>query len=134
MGADGSYVLDRTVTLGTWNTATSRIVRATAPTAWATGDSDQTTADINRCGESVSVPTLRLDRPAVPDPDLFGDLVGTVTDVTSGGPLAGATVRAYPAGPPAAELGRATVQPDGSPGAYRIPEPRTIAFTNTFSF
>ena len=27
-----------------------------------------------------------------------------------------------------------TVQPDGSPGAYRIPEPRTIAFTNTFSF
>lgn len=27
-----------------------------------------------------------------------------------------------------------TVQPDGSPGAYRIPEPRTWTFTNTFSF
>ncbi len=27
-----------------------------------------------------------------------------------------------------------TAQPDGSPGTYRIPEPRTIAFTNTFSF
>ncbi|MCC5024638.1 MAG: hypothetical protein J6386_18405 [Candidatus Synoicihabitans palmerolidicus] len=25
-----------------------------------------------------------------------------------------------------------TAQPDGSPGTYRIPEPRTIAFTNTF--
>jgi hypothetical protein len=27
-----------------------------------------------------------------------------------------------------------TVQPDGSPGAYRIPEPRTINLTNTFDF
>lgn len=27
-----------------------------------------------------------------------------------------------------------TVQPDGSPGTYRIPEPRTITLTNTFEF
>jgi hypothetical protein len=27
-----------------------------------------------------------------------------------------------------------TVQPDGSPGAYRIPEPRGITLTNTFEF
>lgn len=27
-----------------------------------------------------------------------------------------------------------TVQPDGSPGVFRIPEPRTITFTNSFEF
>ena len=27
-----------------------------------------------------------------------------------------------------------TVQPDGSPAAYRIPEPRVISLTNTFEF
>ncbi len=27
-----------------------------------------------------------------------------------------------------------TVQPDGSPGTYRIPEPRMITLTNTFEF
>jgi TonB-dependent Receptor Plug Domain len=32
------------------------------------------------------------------------------------------------------KLIRVTVQPDGSPGSYRIPEPRTITLTNTFSF
>ena len=31
-------------------------------------------------------------------------------------------------------LSRVTVQPDGSPGAYRIAEPRVISLTNTFSF
>jgi outer membrane receptor protein involved in Fe transport len=32
------------------------------------------------------------------------------------------------------ELIRVTVQPDGSPGAYRIPEPRTWSVTSTFTF
>ncbi|HYC72443.1 MAG TPA: TonB-dependent receptor plug domain-containing protein [Opitutaceae bacterium] len=32
------------------------------------------------------------------------------------------------------DISRVTVQPDGSPGGYRINEPRTIAVTNTFSF
>lgn len=32
------------------------------------------------------------------------------------------------------KLIRVTVQPDGSPGSYRIPEPRTITLTNSFSF
>ena len=27
-----------------------------------------------------------------------------------------------------------TVQPDGSPGTYRIPEPRVITISNTFEF
>jgi hypothetical protein len=27
-----------------------------------------------------------------------------------------------------------TVQPDGSPAAYKIPEPRVISLTNTFEF
>ena len=27
-----------------------------------------------------------------------------------------------------------TVQPDGSPAAYRIAEPRTLTLTNTFEF
>ncbi len=31
-------------------------------------------------------------------------------------------------------LSRVTVQPDGSPGSYRIAEPRVISLTNTFSF
>lgn len=31
-------------------------------------------------------------------------------------------------------LARVTVQPDGSPGGYRIPEPRTWALTNTLEF
>ncbi len=112
--ADGTYAFDRDVALGTWNTATTRQVRATAPAVWGTGEVDLVLARIDECGQVVSVPTLRLDRPAVPDPDLFGDLVGTVTDATSGGPLGGATVRVYPSGPPAAALGSATVEPDGS--------------------
>ncbi|MEO7414830.1 MAG: TonB-dependent receptor plug domain-containing protein [Opitutaceae bacterium] len=32
------------------------------------------------------------------------------------------------------KLIRVTVQPDGSPGSYRIPEPRTITLTNSFTF
>ena len=32
------------------------------------------------------------------------------------------------------KLIRVTVQPDGSPGAYRIPEPRVFTLTNTFLF
>lgn len=32
------------------------------------------------------------------------------------------------------KLIKVTVQPDGSPAAYRIPEPRTWSFTNTFEF
>lgn len=35
---------------------------------------------------------------------------------------------------PSRSLSRVTVQPDGSPGAYRIQEPRTFALTNTFMF
>jgi len=31
-------------------------------------------------------------------------------------------------------LSRVTVQPDDTPGAYRIPEPRTFTLTNTFEF
>lgn len=31
-------------------------------------------------------------------------------------------------------LSRVTVQPNGEPGAYRIPEPRTLTLTNTFEF
>lgn len=31
-------------------------------------------------------------------------------------------------------LARVTVQPDGSPAAYRIPEPRTFTLTNSFEF
>jgi hypothetical protein len=32
------------------------------------------------------------------------------------------------------KMSRVTVQPDGSPAAYRIAEPRTFALSNTFSF
>jgi hypothetical protein len=32
------------------------------------------------------------------------------------------------------DLIRVTVQPDGSPGSYRIPEPRIITLTNSFTF
>jgi hypothetical protein len=93
--ADGRFDFDREVNLGGYNTPRNLSIRARPPVAWSSSQQTATTARLERCGGTTEPVVLQIERPAPPPAEVYGDVVGRVTDSITGEPIEGVQVFAY---------------------------------------
>jgi protocatechuate 3,4-dioxygenase beta subunit len=91
---DGRFRFDREVNLGTFNTPRSLSIRARNPLAWPSTQLVATSARLERCGGTTEPVVIELERPAPPPAEVYGDVVGQVTDSVTGEPVEGVQVQA----------------------------------------
>ncbi len=94
--ADGRFDFDREVNLGGYNTPRNYLIRARPPVAWSSPQQTSVNARLERCGGTTEPVVLQIERPAPPPAEVFGDVVGQVTDSITGEPIEGVQVFAYP--------------------------------------
>ena len=92
---DGRFDFDREVNLGGYNTPRNLSIRARAPVAWSSTQQTVVAARLERCGGTTEPVVLQLERPAPPPAEVYGDVVGQVTDSVTGEPVEGVQVLAY---------------------------------------
>lgn len=93
--ADGRFDFDREVNLGAFNTPRNLSIRARNPVEWSSTQQTAVAARLERCGATTEPVVLQLERPAPPPAEVYGDVVGQVTDSVTGAPVEGVQVFAY---------------------------------------
>jgi protocatechuate 3,4-dioxygenase beta subunit len=91
--ADGRFDFDREVNLGGYNTPRNLSVRVRPPVVWGTTTVVAVPALLERCGGMTAPVVIKLERPPPPPAEVFGDVVGRLTDAGTGAPIEGALVR-----------------------------------------